>query len=369
MGLECPNCGFKPVDNDEDAMFCMRCGTKLKKIEIKTDQPDFTKPEADQLNSFNEKGSSFSKRISNTIKALLLVLSAILGFGLMWFSFSSNNQTVQVVYNTKNTQVTNIEPETASGSINNQFLTVNDLISNFNDWEGDKTERTVYTLALGHKAILTIVPDLNISEYVKWTEMAIIAPNRKPQTLSAKELEPIMKLLSVLFPEWANKETWVYEGIRKLPTKLKKDNWELKLEYYAKEGLFLRASQNLSDESSTSLPNQSDQIQTVPAGPEETDSPRVFEKLVVERGSPIIVGASVEDDNGKAYTKSSSKFLGIWVSPEWYRLSKPEKEYFIKLHLNVFNEWKGDDEGIVVIYDDYLNKKIGDGNKFGIDVD
>lgn len=101
---------------------------------------------------------------------------------------------------------------------------------------------------------------------------------------------------------------------------------------------------------------------------DEAASPREFEKLVVERGRPIIVGASVEDDKGKALSKFSSKFLGIWVSSEWYSMGQWEKEYFIKLHLNVFNQWTGGDDGMVIVYDSYLNTEVGSGNKFGVKV-
>lgn len=104
------------------------------------------------------------------------------------------------------------------------------------------------------------------------------------------------------------------------------------------------------------------------SGAPKLDSPRDFEQLVVKNGAPVIVGASVEGNDGKAYTHSEAEFLGVWVSPEWHEFTETEQKYMIKLHLDVFNQWKGDNEGIVIFYDDFLGEQVGSGNKFGVEV-
>ena len=92
-----------------------------------------------------------------------------------------------------------------------------------------------------------------------------------------------------------------------------------------------------------------------------------FEKLVVNNGRPIVFAASVEGDNGPAVSKSDSKFLAIWVTKEWDYLTDIDKRTFVKLHLSVFNQWRGKDDGIVIVFDP-SDTKVASGNKFSISI-
>lgn len=92
-----------------------------------------------------------------------------------------------------------------------------------------------------------------------------------------------------------------------------------------------------------------------------------FEELVVKNGAPLVLAASIESENGPATGKSDGKFLGIWVTRDWDYLTDTEKRIFVKLHVDVFSQWKGEDDGIVIVFD-ASDTKLASGTKYGIDL-
>ncbi|MFZ5631923.1 MAG: hypothetical protein ACOY40_03685 [Bacillota bacterium] len=117
---------------------------------------------------------------------------------------------------------------------------------------------------------------VDTNDYVNWAEVVVLAPNKKADTLIENELEPIKKLLHVILPGWTEREDWLRNSFKSLPALINKDNWKIKLDYSAKTGLSLVASQNLPTTMKVNSPEAS---VSRPASSDKATSPRDFEKL------------------------------------------------------------------------------------------
>lgn len=92
-----------------------------------------------------------------------------------------------------------------------------------------------------------------------------------------------------------------------------------------------------------------------------------FEELVVKNGAPLVLAASIESENGPATGKSDGRILGIWVTRDWDYLTDTEKRIFVKLHVDVFSQWRGEDDGIVIVFD-ASDTRLAYGTKYGVDL-
>lgn len=244
-----------------------------------------------------------------------------------------------------------------------KLLTVNDLLNAFSDWDKTGFTKSPIMLVIKNKATLTIMEE---NEYVKWAEVVVIAPNMKPESIADNKLTPIIKLLSAILPDWKDGESWVRNNLSNLPASNTKDKWQLRLTYSSNTGLSLLASQllpitSVSDTTSKSSSTSSTTL-NLRVDPYFADD---FEKLVVANGRPLVFAASVEGDKGPAKSKYDSKFLGVWVTRDWDFLTDIDKRSFVKLHLTIFNQWRGKDDGIVIIFDS-SDTEIASGNKYSI---
>ncbi len=230
-------------------------------------------------------------------------------------------------------------------------LTVNNLLAHFSDWDKTVFKISPIMLEIKNKAILTIMPE---NEYVKWAEVVVLAPNTKAESLTDDELAPIKKLLAAILPDWKEGESWLKNNLSNLPASTTKDKWQLKLTYASNTGLTLTASQILPFVSASSS-NTTQKSSSASSATSQSKADPVladdFEKLVVTNGRPLIFAASVEDDKGPAVGKSDSKILAIWVTRDWDFLTDIDKRTLVKLHYNVFTQWRGKDDGIVSVFD------------------
>lgn len=242
---------------------------------------------------------------------------------------------------------------------------VSDLLNEFKDWDGSKSKSVIYTLNYKKDTyILTIVPDnQNNPEDIDWIEIISFSPNLESLNFDSEELQPSIKMLKVIIKEKKEWEEWLRQKFKIIPSEEVINEWKLIVDYYIynsnKSGISVKAI-NLRtptiNGSSSSMSNNSNYSST----------PKEFENLVVKNGYPIVVAASVEGDNGKTFSKSEAKFLGVWVDNDWYSLSNVEKKRLIKLHWDVFSQWKSDKDIIVIFYDNSLNEEIGTCNQFGV---
>ena len=202
------------------------------------------------------------------------------------------------------------------------------------------------------QVFISIAPN---GKCVDFVEIDTVVTPGGAEKLTDKRLEPLKRLLSTLFPEWDGGLVWLRETFKKMPYTEKRDRWALKVWESSSEGaLFITATQDLRTEYGKSSMAKAE------------NGPREFEKLAVTNGQSVVTGASVGDGNGEALTRQSSELLGIWVSSAWYRFTDVQKKYFIKIYVDAFNEWKGDDKGIVIVFDSYLKEEVGSGTSRGI---
>ncbi len=233
-------------------------------------------------------------------------------------------------------------------------LTLDTLLSTFPECSKERAlvykSDSVLTFAVWRtsegQVVMSIDPD---GKYVEYAEIGLTVAPGTAAKMTDKRLEPLERFLSTLFPERSKGLEWLRGAFGRMPYTETIDNWEVKVwESSSENGLFVTASEGKS------APVQAE------------ISPRDFEKLVVVNGQSVVTGASVEDGNGKALTRQSSKLLGVWVSSAWYQFTDVQKKYFIKIHVDAFNEWKGDDKGIVIFFDSYLKEELGSGTSLGI---
>jgi len=336
-GLYCSNSGTKLIEDQKERQdeSKQQEAVKIEDIKKKQDSEFNWDNGIKEINNFNQAKKKYIIYIFTAIGGIFLLLLFIYMIDM------GNKKALETTARDKESKTTN---ETTT-----KPMTTNDLLAAFNDWEKTGFTESPIMLVIKNKAALTIMPE---NEYVKSAEIYVIAPNITPETLTDDELTPATKLLTAITPEWNDGISWIKSDLNALPVSIAKDNWQLKLEYEKKTGLRLLATQDLS--------NVSDKTPTYPSStskPSAASNPAdEFEKLVVTNDKPIVFAASVEGNKGPVSGKSEAEFLGIWVTRDWDYLTDIDKRTFVKLHLNVFAEWRGKDDGIVKLVSSYSKK-------------
>ena len=359
--MKCPSCGA----SDLACKYCPECGTKLIDAENTGDSKN--KQEKDKYRDtevvHNEKysiiddyegseGDTTKVDIVGMIrdKSIFCVIGVILCTVLLMIVVNNKNEPIRTVTEDKRTP-----------------LTVDYLLKSFSDWDKTVFTKSPIALEIPNKAILTVMEN---NSYVDWAEVAILAPNRSAASMDDNELAPALKLLSAVLPDWDEGSSWLKNSINDLPATSTIDNWKLRLEYSNNTGLILVANQEFPASTSNKNENQSPSQTTNSTPQSKTDSLTVedFERLIVTNGKPIVFAASIESDNGPAISKYDSDFLGIWVTKEWDYLTDSDKRVLVKLDLDVFNQWRGKDDGFIIVHD-RSNTKIASGNEFSISLE
>lgn len=200
-------------------------------------------------------------------------------------------------------QEEHIEPEKVS---------VNGLLNEFKDWDGNKEPgQVIYTLNLNKDAyILTIMPNRADKNKINWVEMIFIKPLDKSYNITQDELVPLHKLVSVFKLQDISWESSIVNG--NIPYEKIYNDWQLKIDYYMyqdkKEGISLTLS---------NLEKSDDFI--LPVEDELSKKRQEFADKISRALGPVCY---------RAYFNSRGEFI-IEVNSEWNTIDKESKKDLI----------------------------------------
>lgn len=223
-------------------------------------------------------------------------------------------------------------------NISTEPVTVNGLLDEFKDWDGNKTfGKDIYTLNLNKDVyILTIKPNSNENNVIDWMDMVYIKPIKNDTVITTDEISPMQKLVSIISPYWTENNQWMDNIIaKKIPYEEIHEGWKLNVDYYIylnkKEGLVLTLS-NLNKPQIQVETSKDTSTQTA-VDSKRSDLANGIKSALNAPGHPPICNSVYFNKKGELIIEATSY---------WDAMSKSEKEDIIFLIKGILLKRKGE---------------------------
>lgn len=209
-------------------------------------------------------------------------------------------------------------------------ITIEDLLEKYNSWEGNKSlGQSIYTLNLdNHRYILTILPNINNEQEIKWVELIYIKPIEEDTILSLDEIEPLEELISIVSPYSTENNQWIDKIISKdLPYEDSTEDWELNVDYYVyqgkREGVYVKLSNlKITTMFTPTIETRAEKRQRLA---------NAIKEALNAPGHPDICTAVYFNSKGELIIEATSY---------WSELSKSDREDIIFLIKNILSKRK-----------------------------